>query len=60
MTTKNIMLAALIVFSSSSIFAQEAKPIVNPAIDMPTYLKVDRKRHSIAKPIASRKQNSSR
>ena len=40
MTTKNIMLAALIVFSSSSIFAQEAKPIVNPAIDMPTYLKV--------------------
>ena len=40
MTTKNIMLAALIVFSSSSIFAQEAEPIANPAIDMPAYLRV--------------------
>lgn len=40
MNTKNIMFVALIVLSSASVFAQEAKPIVNPAIDMPAYLQV--------------------
>lgn len=40
MTTKNIMLAALISFSSASVFAQEANPIANTAIDMPAYLQV--------------------
>ncbi len=40
MRTKKIILAAFIGFSAASAYAQEAKPIDNPAIDMPAYLQV--------------------
>ncbi len=40
MNTKKIILAAFICFSSTAALAQEGKPIVNPAINMPAYLQV--------------------
>ncbi|MGH8553429.1 MAG: hypothetical protein ACRERS_09045, partial [Methylococcales bacterium] len=40
MNMKTIFLTASISLASTVLYAQEAAPIVNPAIDMPAYLQV--------------------